>query len=45
MVEQGWASSEITQAHLQDLVSQGFMMEAELATCHVLEDPASPALV
>jgi hypothetical protein len=29
--------------HLQDLVSQGFMMAAELATCRVPEEPASPA--
>jgi hypothetical protein len=27
--------------HLQDLMSQGFMTAVELATCYVLEDPAS----
>jgi hypothetical protein len=29
-------------AHLQDLVSQGFMTMVELVTYHVPEDPASP---
>jgi hypothetical protein len=42
MVEQGWATFV---AHLQDLVSQGFMTATELATCHVPEDPASPTPV
>jgi hypothetical protein len=42
MAELGWAASEVTQEHLQNLVSQGYMMAAELATCHVPEDPASP---
>jgi hypothetical protein len=42
MVEQGWATFV---AHLQDLVSQGFMTAAELATCHVPEDPTSPTPV
>jgi hypothetical protein len=45
MAEQGWIPSEVTQAHLQDLGSQGFMMAAELATCRVPEDPASPVPV
>jgi hypothetical protein len=44
VVEQGWILLEVTQEHLQDLVSQGFMMVAELATCHVPKDPASPIL-
>jgi hypothetical protein len=35
--------SEVTQACLQDLVSQGFMMVAKLSTYHMLKDPASPA--
>jgi hypothetical protein len=35
MAEQGWIPSKITQAHLQDLVSQGFMMAMELATCRI----------
>jgi hypothetical protein len=43
MAEQCWTPSEITQAHLQDLVSQGFMTITKLATCRVLEDPASSA--
>jgi hypothetical protein len=43
MVEQGWIQSEVMQAHLQDLRSQGFMMVAELTTCCVPKDPASPA--
>jgi hypothetical protein len=42
MAEQGWILLEVTQVHLQDLVSQGFMTTVELATCHVPEDPASP---
>jgi hypothetical protein len=42
MKEQGWIPSEVTQEHLQDLMSQGFMMAMELVTCHVREDPASP---
>jgi hypothetical protein len=45
MAEQGWIPSEVTQAQLQDLGSQGFMMAAELATCRVPEDPASPVPV
>jgi hypothetical protein len=44
MVEQGWIPSEVTQVHLQDLVSQGFMMAVEHLTCHVLKDPTSPML-
>jgi hypothetical protein len=45
MVELGWIPSEVTQEHLQNLVSQVFMMAAELVTCHVPEDPASPVPV
>jgi hypothetical protein len=33
------------QEHLQNLMSQGYMTVAELATGCVPEDPASPALV
>jgi hypothetical protein len=33
------------QEHLQNFVSQGFMMVAELVTCRVLEDPVSPTPV
>jgi hypothetical protein len=42
MVEYGWTPSEVTQAHLQDHVSQGFMTAVELVTFHVPEDPTSP---
>jgi hypothetical protein len=45
MAEQGWTPSEVTLVHLQDLMSQRFMTMAELATCCVPEDPASPTLV
>jgi hypothetical protein len=37
--------SEVTQEHLQDLVSRGFMPTAELATCRVPEDPTFPVPV
>jgi hypothetical protein len=42
MAEQGWSPTEVTQAHLQDLMSQRFVMAAEPAIYHVPEDPASP---
>jgi hypothetical protein len=42
MTELGWTASEVMQEHLQNLVSQGYMMAAELANCHVPEDPTSP---
>jgi hypothetical protein len=44
MAEQCWIPLEVMQAHLQDLVSQGSMMAADLATCRVPEDPASPVI-
>jgi hypothetical protein len=44
MVELAWTTSEFMQEHLQNLVSQGYMMALELATCRVTEDPASPIL-
>jgi hypothetical protein len=34
---------EVTQEHLQNLMSQGYMITVELATCRVPEDYASPA--
>jgi hypothetical protein len=37
--------SEVTQEHLEKLMRQGYMIAAELATCRVSEDLASPALV
>jgi hypothetical protein len=43
MAEQGWAPSVVTQVHLQDLMSQGFKIATELATCRVPEDRTSPA--
>jgi hypothetical protein len=44
MAESGWPASEVTQEHLQNLISQGYMTATELATRCVPEDPASPAL-
>jgi hypothetical protein len=44
MVEQIWTPSKVTQEHLQNLMSQGFMMAAELVTYRVPEDPVSPTL-
>jgi hypothetical protein len=41
----GFTASVVTQKHLQNLMSQGYMTAVELATCHVPEDPTSPALV
>jgi hypothetical protein len=41
MAKQGWITSEVTQEHMQDLVSQGYMMAVEVATCRVPEDPSS----
>jgi hypothetical protein len=32
MVELGWIASEVTQEHLQNHVSQAYMMAAELMT-------------
>jgi hypothetical protein len=43
MVESGWPALEVTQEHLQNLISQGYIAVKELATYHVLEDLASPA--
>jgi hypothetical protein len=44
MAELGWIAMEVTKEHLQNLVSQGYMTVAELMTCRVPEDPASPIL-
>jgi hypothetical protein len=44
MVELSWPAQEVMQEHLQNLISQMYMIVAELATC-VPEDPASLALV
>jgi hypothetical protein len=43
MAKSDWPASEITQEHLQNLVSQKYMTTVELATCCVPVDPASPA--
>jgi hypothetical protein len=43
MAESGCPASEVTQKHLQNLISQGYMTATELATSCVHEDPASPA--
>jgi hypothetical protein len=43
MAESGWPMPEVKQEHLQNLISQGYMIATELATCRVPEDPASPA--
>jgi hypothetical protein len=45
MVELGWTASEVTQEHLQNLMSQGYMIVVELATCHLPKDPTSPIQV
>jgi hypothetical protein len=45
MVELGWTASEVMQGNLQNLMSQGYMMAAELVTCRMPEDPASPVQV
>jgi hypothetical protein len=42
MAETSWPTPETMQEHLQNLVSEGYMIAAELATCHVLVDLASP---
>jgi hypothetical protein len=40
--ELGWTALEVTQEHLQNLMSQGYMMVVDLMTCRIPEDPASP---
>jgi hypothetical protein len=44
VVKQDSSPSEVTQVHLQSLMSQGFMTTVELATCHVSEVLACPVL-
>jgi hypothetical protein len=43
MAELDWALLGTTLEHLQNLLSQGYMAVAELATCLVPTDPAFPA--
>jgi hypothetical protein len=45
MMEQDWTPSKLMKEHLQNLMSQEFMMATELATYCVPEDPVSPTLV
>jgi hypothetical protein len=45
MVGLDWSTSVVTQDHLQNLVSLGYMTVVELATCRVPQDPTSPVLV
>jgi hypothetical protein len=42
MVGQGYITLEATQEYLQNLLSQWYMIAAELATCRMPEDPSSP---
>jgi hypothetical protein len=44
MVELGWIASKVTLEHLQNLMSQGYMMAAELVTCRMPKDPTSLVL-
>jgi hypothetical protein len=41
----GWSTSVITQEHLQNFVTLGYMIAAELGTYRVPEDPTSPILI
>jgi hypothetical protein len=41
MAELGWTVTEVTQEHLQNLVTQGYMTTMELATCRVPKDPVT----
>jgi hypothetical protein len=40
----GWSVSVVTQEHLQNHVSLGYMIVVELPTCCVPEDHVSPVL-
>jgi hypothetical protein len=42
MAESSWLALEVTQEHLQNLVSKGYMIAVEFATCLVPVDPISP---
>jgi hypothetical protein len=44
MAESSWPTSEVTQEHLQNLISQGYMMAEELAAYLVPVDPAFSVL-
>jgi hypothetical protein len=45
MAESSWPALEVTREHLQNNVSQGYMIVAEFATCPVPVDPPSPTPV
>jgi hypothetical protein len=45
MGELGWSESDVTQEHLQNLVSQVYMTVPGFATGRVPKDPTSPAPV
>jgi hypothetical protein len=45
MAESSWPASEVTQEHLQNLVSKEYVIAAEFATCLGPMYPVSPALV
>jgi hypothetical protein len=45
MAESSWPVLEVMREHLQNLIGQGLMTVAELATCRVPMDPTSPAPV
>jgi hypothetical protein len=45
MAESSWPASEVTQEHLQNLVSEEYVIAAEFATCLGPMYPVSPALV
>jgi hypothetical protein len=44
MEEQDWTPFKVTQDHMQNLVSQGFMTAAEVTICRMLEDPVPSTL-
>jgi hypothetical protein len=44
LLELSWPASEVTQEHLQNIVSNGYMIAAEFATCLVPVDHVSPTL-
>jgi hypothetical protein len=43
IAESSWPTSEVTQKHLQNFVSKGYMTTTEFATSLVPADPISPA--
>jgi hypothetical protein len=45
MGEQDWTPFKVTQEHLTNLVSQGFMTVTELMTYHMPKDPVAPVPV